>query len=329
LEAEKERMNPTDQTSLWLRSFCVGVSFIILSACAQTGTHPTRYSIPEDDLSKGQASDYGAVQGPFGHSGESDNFNQEPDYGPSPSLITPIVLVFGAGGARAYSYAGVLIGLLDAKIPLGAITATGMGALIAALYASSQTINEFEWKLLQFDEKVFSSQRSFFSSFRESSPDPAILERRLIDVFGDTRLEDLNLPVKILLQDIGTQEIILYEKGSIRQLVRAALSGEETFPAPRLNGRQLQSAEKVSAFPTKNAYDLEIGPVIVVDVREQKKVISDLREASLVLEPNLMSLNQQAYEKRSIAIFQGKNIVSENLTELRALTGTAYLENTQ
>ena len=51
--------------------------------------------------------------------------------------VRPIVLVLGPGMARGFAFAGVLRALNEAKIPIGAVIGTEMGALVSALYADS------------------------------------------------------------------------------------------------------------------------------------------------------------------------------------------------
>ena len=71
-------------------------------------------------------------------------------FGPQPVKVFPVALVLGPGLARGYAHAGVLRTLHDNKIPVGAVLGVEMGALIGAIFATSRTINEFEWKLFKF-----------------------------------------------------------------------------------------------------------------------------------------------------------------------------------
>src|SRR5690606_22029918 len=82
--------------------------------------------------------------------------DQAPEiYGPAPFRRHPVVLVLGPGLARGFAFAGVIQALDEAGISIGGIVGTGMGALIGAIYLSSDSVNDFEWKVTQIKKEYF------------------------------------------------------------------------------------------------------------------------------------------------------------------------------
>ena len=79
---------------------------------------------------------------------------------------SPVVLVLGPGMARGLAHAGVLKGLDNAGVKVGAILGTEIGALIGSLYATRSTINEFEWSLLKLKSEIFARQSGSLSALQ-------------------------------------------------------------------------------------------------------------------------------------------------------------------
>ena len=114
------------KTKLFITLF---ISFIF-SACAKPGLKSTEVS----------------------HLSKSESYKKnerETAFGPNPIQLFPVVLVFGPAQARGFAYAGIIKGFTEEKIPIGAIVGADFGALIGAIYTHSETVHEFEWKVLK------------------------------------------------------------------------------------------------------------------------------------------------------------------------------------
>src|SRR6185437_12609417 len=98
-------------------------------------------------------------------------------------LFRPVVLVLGPGLARGYAYVGAIRALTEAKVPIGAILGTEMGALVGSLYAMDAKINQFEWAMLKFREGAFESQGGLMPEMFQRSSRAKKLEEDLSRVF--------------------------------------------------------------------------------------------------------------------------------------------------
>ncbi|MBY0469838.1 patatin-like phospholipase family protein [bacterium] len=262
----------------------------------------------------------------------------ESEYGPSFNKSRPVVLVFGPGLARGFSYAGVIKGLREANVQIGAIVATEMGALVASLYGFSQSVNDFEWMLQKFKEKSF-TDRSLFRDHSGESNGKRLYET-LESVIGKKDMKESRIPVKILVlkPDLG-----MIQEGNAAQSVRSAMSVPGFFSAYNWGSQTMTSSAMVRPFPISEAKLLGLGPVIVVDVMgasdpatqassEQRATLlrmievvrsaqGELKDADLLLEPDMNGIGYLDFGKRTEAIFRGKAAVTSKLPEIKQLIG--------
>jgi NTE family protein len=249
-------------------------------------------------------------------------------YGPEPVRIRPVVLVFGPGLARGFAYAGVLQRLNQSKIPIGAIYGTEMGSLIGALYATSTSVNQFEWGLLKFRAEVFQEQKGLFDRLGGSQAEGKKLEKQLQQVFHQQDLSQTKIPLWISFASEQNNQVMTAHQGNLVQAIRSSMavpgvlspgvwtSGESTI-------KTISSAE-IRPFLVQEAKSSGIGPVVVIDVLTEKEdaiAQDELKLADLVIRPNLKGISPNDYNKKTDAAFRGKNAIIQNMAEIRKLVG--------
>lgn len=249
-----------------------------------------------------------------------------PSYGPVPVTLRPVVLVLGPGKARGFAYVGAIRSLVAAKVPVGAVLGTEMGALVGSLYAVGGKINQFEWALLKFKEDVFVSGRSLMPSLFQKSGKTKRIESELERVFGGKDLSQSAIPLRVaaLLRDSNTP--VTLSSGRAAAAVRAAMADLDLFEPAPWNGSQAVSAAQVRPFLVAEARALNLGPVVVIDAldeAEEKRVASagELKDADLVIRPDLSGIGPMEFDKRTDAAFRGKKAVDGRLAEIRQLVG--------
>ena len=267
------------------------------------------------------------------------------NYGPDPVITKPIVLVLGPGLARGFAYAGVLHALNEAKIPVGAIVSTEMGALIGGLYVSNPTINSFDWALMKFKDEHLLKKKKFFAAVLNSD---SKLEDLLSQSFGQKDMSEARIPFRVVVQKVGTQESKTLRQGSIVQAVRGALATPGNVKPIRLEDAFAEQGTVMTSgtsrpFPVAEAKQLDIGKVVVINVLKsstptknvkdidpalvtyitaaQKAGWDDLKEADLVIEPDLKGIEFFDYQKRNEIFFRGKKAIMDHEDELRNLAG--------
>ena len=255
--------------------------------------------------------------------------------GPEPIQQRPVVLVFGPGLARGYSYVGVLRALKEQKIPVGAILGTEMGGLIAALYGMSSNLNEFEWGLLKLmNDNNFLPSKSFFSkSSNGQATDGKRFETTLRQIFGAKDLSQAKIPIRIAIQSKATGIPIILNHGSVVRAVRAALATPSLFiPGSWATGSgdiAAVSAGSSRPYLVNEAKSLGLGPTIVIDVLsedEDASAQSELFSADLVIRPDIAGIDYEDFQKKTEAAFRGKNAVIQNLEAIRRLVGVTGSE---
>jgi len=264
--------------------------------------------------------------------------------GIEPLKQVPVALVLSPGLARGYAHVGVIQALTHAKIQIGAVLGTEMGALIAAIYAVSPTINMFEWNLDQYFRPELFAPRSVLSQWihkikisnKEESGEEKF-ESALKNFFGEKDLKDALTPIRIAVRSSKTGSICILEEGKIQSAVRGAMGGY--LYKPFTMGKEkllIESAAQEYSRLIEEAKKFFPGPVIVVDVLnewESKKAQNHqekLKKTDFVIRPQLKmkkngSKKEIGYEDFSkeaaaAAFYCGKVAVNACLDQLRALS---------
>ncbi|MGZ3687429.1 MAG: patatin-like phospholipase family protein [Bdellovibrionota bacterium] len=246
-----------------------------------------------------------------------------PDYGPDPIHVHPIELVLGPGVARGYAFAGVIRALNEAHIPIGAIFGTEMGSLIGALYAMNGTINHFEWAMLKFKDEIFVENGGLLSRMGEGTRDGQKFEAALQSAFTHKDLSESRLPLRIALQSQDGKPLVL-DRGDLVSALRASMAVPGVFTPGTWGGVPAVSANATRPFLIREARELNIGPVVVVNVLNESEVgaaADELKTADLVITPDMSGIQYLDFNKKTDAAFRGKSATQKSIEEIRRLVG--------
>lgn len=150
--------------------------------------------------------------------------------GPRPRLA----LALGPGGTRGFAHLGVITALLEAGLPIDAISGASAGALFGALFAMDATLEGVQRAMTVCPREVW---RLFRDRLRLAPSNP--IGARLVDHFGDTRLESLPLPLSVLAVDFYSGEEVLLCEGDVRAAVEASIAIPLIARPVAHNGRYL------------------------------------------------------------------------------------------
>ncbi|MCM2277974.1 MAG: patatin-like phospholipase family protein [Oligoflexia bacterium] len=287
-----------------------------LASCASPGKNgPAVSTAPGAQETMGPPEEFGPQPAPSPTPAEM--------FGPEPIQLRSIVLVLGPGMARGFAHAGALRALVAAKIPIAAVVGSEMGAFIGTLYAMEGNINHLDWALLRFKDEVFLPQQGLLNGLFSDRAGGGKLGAELRRAFGEKELSQCKVPSKIVLgTDSGAP--LLVDGGRAWEAVRAALTPPRSQEAIEWSGQRVFAATSVRPFPVSEARALGLGPVVVIDVSLPGKAApweAALKEADLVIRPELKGIGEKDYSKRSEAAFRGKRAVSENLPAVRQWVG--------
>ena len=174
-------------------------------------------------------------------------------------------LVLGGGGAKGLSHIGVLKCLKENDIKISSITGTSIGALLGGLYAIGKTPREIEDIALAIDLKqvinLFSPTMS-----KSGITSGKKVEEYLVSLFGETRIEDLNIPYKAVSTDIKSGNEVVFQEGKIVDAIRASISIPLVFEPVIMGGAILVDGGLVNPVPVNIANESYDTPIIAVNV---------------------------------------------------------------
>jgi len=278
------------------------VSIFFLSACAST----KKKELPTPYESHTPISSTPLVLAPIPPVSVPLENDIYPEKVPNPDQV---VLILGPGMVQGYSCVGILKALHEMKVPIRSIYASEVCAWVSAAYLTQPTLNRMDWALMQVGEdSLFKAKTGLRIESVENR-----LEQKLKSIFGERQLEELNPPLSIPLKDKESGEIHLFQKGKIREVIRAALSTPNGLSPGKIDGRLYSSASLDSAYPFQTARKTEGYPIFLFEIEKMNPAF----------QPELISLGidrvsvpvrhlpNHDYKKRNEAIYLGKKATQE------------------
>lgn len=224
--------------------------------------------------------------------------------GPEWSEGRSIVLILGPGFLRGFAYAGVLRVLADAHIPIGRIVGAQMGGFLGAIYATSRTINHFEWELQKMKDPLLLEKKIFFPYFSQKPSWKKFL--------GEKKFTEGSIALQIAVLEEGSVQ--WYTEGSLKDALELSLqtwSPEGKDPREKLRRRWMKDL-------LTQVRHLELGPIVWVDVFGDSSFgLSHL--VDVVIRPDRKHLGLGTEAKKAEFIFYGKKATLEKLPYLRSL----------
>ncbi|MDI5890771.1 patatin-like phospholipase family protein [Halomonas rhizosphaerae] len=133
-----------------------------------------------------------------------------------------VALVLGSGGARGYAHIGVIEELEARGYRVVAISGCSMGALVGGVYAAGELAAYRDWvcRLDYFDVlRLVDVTWSPMGAMRANK-----VMGKLESLIGDTRIEDLEIPVTTVATDLTRQREVWFQSGSLLEAIRASIA---------------------------------------------------------------------------------------------------------
>jgi NTE family protein len=207
-----------------------------------------------------------------------------------------IALALSGGGARGMAHIGALRALEEAGLPVDAIAANSMGAVVGSVYATGRTAAELEevvrslnWAslfsgrpdrrtspVLRRDDRYGDLFGVRFDGKGARLPAGLLAEHRvnrfLIEhlspasyaVSGD--FDRLPIPFRAVATDLANGERVILSRGDLARAVRASMSIPVFFPPVAWEGRMLVDGLVVDNLPTGVARAFGAAVVVAVDI---------------------------------------------------------------
>jgi len=174
-----------------------------------------------------------------------------------PPARPSVGIALSGGGARGFAHTGVLEALEYANFPVDYVAGTSMGAVIGAIYASGQPVEDL-WAFGRDARK-----HKFSKDFKSIKILPLILADKLItptyitrfieERLGGLTFEKLKKPLACTAMDIRTGEKVVFTDGPLDIAVRASVNIPGIFAPVQYRQRYLVDGGVVDNVPVDAA----------------------------------------------------------------------------
>lgn len=234
-----------------------------------------------------------------------------------------IGVVLGGGGARGFAHIGLLRALDELHIPVDLICGSSMGAFFAALRAALYTPHEMRHIALDtfvhhnlLNDYLFPPRVSLIRGRK--------FTRRLHEVFGERRIEELKLPYFCVSSNLTRGTAMLHDEGRLADWLAASMSVPGFAPPIAWKGELLVDGAVANSLPTELMQSLERGPIIASDVSTEGSVSAPGVEGP---DPEAL-LNWNSDERRPglrEILFRTATLTSESGVARRAAAADVYI----
>lgn len=225
-------------------------------------------------------------------------------------------IALGAGSVRGFAHLGVLRAFDKLGLHADCIAGSSVGGAVASLYALGRTD----------EERIDTLMRIGPHLVRYGIPRKGLLSNRAVRRFlhneaGETRIEDLQIPLALVAANILTQQEVVFRSGLLWQAVMASLSIPGVYPALWIGEHLVVDGGVLNPVPVNIAAEMGAGVVVAVKLMGEAAPHTEVESvAAKGTPPSALSVIL-----RSIELMQGR-IVSE-AAAARVITITPALIN--
>ncbi len=254
--------------------------------------------------------------------------------GPKPAKVA---VVLGAGASKGFAHIGVLKVLEAQKIPIDLVVGTSAGSAVGCLYASG--IDAF-----QLQRIALALQKEDLIDW--TLPDNGFIRGDKLEQFinrsvRQTPLERLTIPFRAVAANLQTGAEIVFAMGNAGRAVRASCAIPGVFQPVRIGDQTYADGGLVSPVAVDAARRAGADVVIAVDISSgvaasapagildtilqsidimyEKIAKAQLKDADVVIQPQVRHIATNDFDKRSEAIFEGEKAATLALPRIRQI----------
>lgn len=265
-----------------------------------------------------------------------------PDVPPAAIVAPPkpkIGLALGGGAARGFAHIGVVKMLESQGIVPDFIVGTSAGAVVGALYAGGNDAYAMQKIGQKLDETIFADWTLGGRGFLKGEALQAFVNQQL----QNRPLEKLQKPFATVTTDLKTGEMVILRTGDTGLAVRASAAVPGIFQPAQIRGRTYVDGGLTSPVPVRAAREMGADFVIAVDISDRPEgqpvdsltaimwqtitimggMIgkTEMREADIVIRPNLPYVKSWDFTARNDAILEGERATQAALPSIRQKLG--------
>lgn len=252
----------------------------------------------------------------------------------------PIVgLALGGGAARGFAHVGVIQVLEEHGIRVQLLAGTSAGSVVAVQYAAGMNGHQLEQAALSMEEATLTDWT--LPLFGRGLLRGEALARYVNQQVNHQTLEQLTIPVGVLATDLGTGQGVLFRRGDTGTAVRASSAVPGVFSPVSINGQSFVDGGLVAPVPVEGVRNMGAELVIAVDISSVPQDGSGtdvlrtllrtftimgqsinhhaLKDADVVIRPNLAGMGSADFASRQRAIAAGREAMLRAMPRLQQL----------
>lgn len=251
-----------------------------------------------------------------------------------------IGLALGGGAARGFAHVGVIKALEAQGIVPDLIVGTSAGSVVGALYAAGKTGFALNKLALEMDEAAISDWAVPWFSRSTGVLKGDAIQNYINQAVNNVPLEKMKIRFGVAATDLATGAPILFERGNTGIAVRASSAVPGIFQPVRIGERLYVDGGLVSPVPVRFARQMGADFVIAVNISAEPEpqpsgstldmllqtfsimgqTINgyELRDADVVIRPELGAMRGSDFAGRNLAILAGERAVSRAMPDIKA-----------
>ena len=262
-----------------------------------------------------------------------------PPPAPPPLKLATIAVVLGAGASKGFAHIGVLKVLEAQKIPIHMVVGTSAGSLVGSLYASGKTAFELQGiamkmeadNVIDYDWKIWKG---------------GLIKGEKIENFinaniQNTPIEKLKLRYYAVATNAATGEEVVFARGNTGMAVHASCSVPGVFQPMKIGSNTYIDGGVVSPVAVdvarRNGADIVIAVDISggintdvpsgimdtmrksVDIMYARIAGYQIKNADIVIHPNMKNIGSTDMDKVNEAIFEGEKAASAKMPDIQKI----------
>ena len=250
-----------------------------------------------------------------------------------------IALVLGGGATRGFAHIGVIKVLEANGIVPDLIVGTSVGSLVGSLYAAGNNGFALQKMAIDMDEAAISDWSVPFFSQSTGVLKGEGLQNYVNKSVRNQPIEKLKIPFGAVATDLHTGQPILFRRGNTGLAVRASSAVPGVFNPVRIGNIDYVDGGLVSPVPVSFARKMGADFVIAVNISAQPDAQPasstfevllqtfaimgqsinqhELKQADIVIRPELGSMKGNDFNNRNQAILAGEKAALAEMEKIR------------
>ena len=232
-------------------------------------------------------------------------------------------LVLGGGGARGYAHLGLLKAVEELGMRFDVVGGTSMGAYVGALMVTG---HDYASALDNVRETFVGNK--YLNDYvvpRVSLISGKKMLRRLHEVFGDRRIEDVDTTFYCVSTNLSAGETIVHREGLLRNWLAASMAVPGIAPPIMWQGDLICDGGILNSLPIDVMRDMAHGQVVACDVSNAERFTVPGADSLDEPVPLKFQRGVEGFPNIARILHRAATVVSADEIAARATTAECYV----